>query len=149
MNECYAALVSRRDGYDIAHRAAEPTSGNELKKLREIGIGVSVVLVIAALANWRSRDDDSLQAATDRETVDCLTHQLTRAEKQRIAHFTAMHDSDSIRSIYAGIFPRCVVRNDQWDRSGSLIVTARQALKDDPEFRRLLRALTASNLRES
>lgn len=96
------------------------------------------MLGAGALANWRTQDFGAAQATNDRQTVDCLTNQLTREEKQRIAQLTAEHAREAVRAVYMGIFPRCVVRRDQWERSSLLIMNARTVLKYDPEFKQML-----------
>jgi hypothetical protein len=107
---------------------------------RGIVVGVCLLLLIIGVINWRTKNYGDAQAAIDRQTVDCLAKQLTQDEKERIAQFTAAHDREAIRVAYTGIFQRCVVRRDQWARSDLLILSARQVLKYDPEFKRMLEA---------
>jgi hypothetical protein len=104
---------------------------------RRIVVAVCLLTLIGVL-HWRTKDYGDAQATIDRQTVDCLTKQLTRDEKQRIANSTAVHDREAIRVAYMGIFPRCVVRRDQWARSDLLILSARQVLKYDQEFKQML-----------
>ena len=111
-----------------------------MKINRGIAVSVAVLMGAVAFIHWRTRDFDNAQAVNDRETVGCLTGQLARNEKQRIARFTAAHDHEAIRVAYQEILPRCVVRSDQWARSDLLITSARQVLKYDPEFQRMLAA---------
>jgi hypothetical protein len=111
-----------------------------LKINRGIAVGLAVLMGAGMFVHWRTRDFDNAQAANDRETVDCLTGKLARSEKQRIARLTAAHDGEAIRVAYLGILPRCVVRRDQLARSDLLIRGARQVLKYDPEFQRMLAA---------
>ena len=107
---------------------------------RGIAAGLAVLLGICAFVNLRTHEFGNEQAANDRQTVDCLTSQLTRSEKQRIAQFAAAHDREALHVAYMGIFPRCVVRRDQWARSDLLLMNARQVLKYDPEFKRMVAA---------
>ncbi|KAK44979.1 hypothetical protein BG58_21680 [Caballeronia jiangsuensis] len=101
-----------------------------------------MVLVITGITFYHSSDFDNAQAAMDRQTVDCLTRELTRDEKVRIARLTAVHDREGLRPIYSDVLARCVVRSDQWDRRPQLVTSARQTLSQDPEFRQMLNAST-------
>jgi hypothetical protein len=107
-------------------------------------VGLGLLLLVGVFVISRTEDFGDEQAANDRQLVDCLTNQLTHEEKQQIAQDTAVHDSEAIRSIYVGLLPRCVVRDDQWERKGILITTARQALKSDPEFQRMVSAASSA-----
>jgi hypothetical protein len=84
------------------------------------------------------QDSGSARATIDRETVDCLTSELTRDEKLRIAQVTDEHNVEATRSAYGDVFSRCVVRFDQVERQDILIGVARQALNQDQEFKRML-----------
>jgi hypothetical protein len=125
--------------------AKEPLSGNEEMK-RGIWIGLGI-LVLIGVAHWYTQDFDDAQAATDRQTVNCLTTQLTQDEKQRLAQFTAVHDRESIHAVFEGVLPRCVVRGDQWERSTALVTSARQILRYDPEFKRMVAAGSLTAMR--
>ncbi len=107
--------------------------------------GLGFLLLVGVFATWRTEDFGDEQAANDRQLVNCLASQLTHEGKQQIAQFAAMHDSEAIRSAYGTIFPRCVVRSDQWARKEILIRSARQVLKSDPEFQRMVMVASSTN----
>jgi hypothetical protein len=65
---------------------------------------------------------------------------VTREEKRLIAKFTAANDFDSLWKVYEGVFPRCVVRSDQWERKGRLMTYGWQSLAYDPEFDQMRKA---------
>jgi hypothetical protein len=113
-----------------------------LNKIRWAGAALGAVIVFAGFTRYYEEDFNVAQAATDRETVDCLTHQMTHAEKLRIAHLTAAHDLESQRPVYTDILARCVLRADQWDRRSQLVAGARQSLSYDAEFKQMLGAST-------
>ncbi|WP_250516688.1 hypothetical protein [Caballeronia sp. INDeC2] len=111
-------------------------------RIRGVCTALAAVLVVTGFAFYHSPDFDTAQAAMDRQTVNCLTRGLTRDEKVRIAHLTAVHDREGLRPIYSDVLARCVVRSDQWDRRPQLVTSARQLLSQDPEFRQMLNAST-------
>jgi hypothetical protein len=118
-----------------------------LTRIRGACIAFGAVFVITAFATYRSSEFDAAQAAMDRQTVECLSGGLTRDEKTRIAHLTAVHDREGMRPIYTDVLSRCIVRSDQWDRRPQLVTSARQALSEDAEFRRLVNASTMELVR--
>jgi hypothetical protein len=113
-----------------------------LNKIRWAGVALGAVIVIAGFSRYYDEDFTMAQAATDRETVECLTRQMTHDEKVRIALLTAAHDVESQRPIYTDVLARCVLRADQWDRRSQLVRGARQSLSDDSEFRQIVSAST-------
>jgi hypothetical protein len=113
-----------------------------LNKIRGACVALGAVLVITGAISYHSQDFDTAQAATDRETVDCLTRGLTHDEKARIAQLTAAHDREGMRPVFTDILSRCVIRSDQWDRRAQLVTSARQLLADDHEFKQLVNAST-------
>jgi hypothetical protein len=113
-----------------------------LNKVRWAGAALAVVIAVYGVASYFEEDFMAAQAATDRETVDCLSYRLTHDEKLRIARLMAAHDTENMRPVYTGALERCVVRADQWDRRAQIVSSARQALAHDAEFRRLLGAST-------
>jgi hypothetical protein len=113
-----------------------------LNKIRCASLALGAVIVFAGLTSYYEEDFSTAQAATDRETVACLTQQMTPDEKVRIARLTAAHDSESQRPIFTDILSRCVLRADQWDRRSQLVSSARQSLSYDAEFRQLVSAST-------
>ncbi len=111
-----------------------------MKKIRWAGIALATALGLTGLSCYYDQDFATAQAATDRETVDCLTHQLMRDEKSHIARLTALHDNDDMCPVYTEALSRCIVRADQWDRHAQFVANARQMLSHDPEFRQMLGA---------
>jgi hypothetical protein len=120
----------------------DQASGNDLNKIRWAGLALGAAIVAAGFVSYDEEDFIAAQAATDRETVDCLTQQLTHDEKVSIARLSAEHDNENMRRVYGDIFARCVIRNDQWDRRSQLVTSARQSLSLDKEFRAMLYAST-------
>jgi hypothetical protein len=113
-----------------------------VNKIRWAGLALGAAFVAASYAGYDDEDFIAAQAATDRETVDCLTRQLTYDEKLSIARLSAEHDNENMRRVYTDIFVRCVIRNDQWDRRAQIVASARQTLAHDNEFRAMLYAST-------
>jgi hypothetical protein len=113
-----------------------------LNKIRWAAAALGAMIVVAAFSLYDEEDFSTAQAATDRETVGCLTQEMTHDEKLRIAHLTAAHDRESQRPIYTDILARCILRADQWERRSQLVAGARQSLSYDTEFRQMLGAST-------
>ncbi|SAL42598.1 hypothetical protein AWB71_02223 [Caballeronia peredens] len=113
-----------------------------MTKIRVTCIALGAVLVVTGFTFYRSPEFDAAQASMDRQTVDCLTRELTHDEKSRIAQLTAAHDREGLRPIYTVVLSRCIVRSDQWDRRPQLVTSARQILSQDYEFRQLVNAST-------
>lgn len=105
-----------------------------------VGAGLCAVLVCGAGAIWLTGRLEAAQGNADSNTVGCLAQRLTHEEKQLIAKFTALDDLDSLWKVYEGVFPRCVVRSDQWERKRRLMTYGRQSLAYDPEFEQMRRA---------
>lgn len=118
-----------------------------MNKIRGACIALGAVLAVGGFIRYYDRDFDDAQVATDRETVDCLTHQLTREEKASIARLSAGHDDANVRRMYTDVLSRCVLRADQWDRRAQLVTSARQSLSYDSEFRQMLDASTMTPAR--
>jgi len=119
-----------------------------LKINRAIIGAVAVLLVVGAAVSGHIEDSGSEQAASDRQLVDCLTKQLTYEEKRKLAQLASVHDSDSIRFFFTAMIPHCIVRDDQRERAGALIVSARQVLRSDPDFQRMVMAASIAPVRQ-
>jgi hypothetical protein len=113
-----------------------------MNKIRWAGFTLGAVVLVTGIARYDDEDFVAAQAATDRETVDCLTHRLTHDEKLHLARLTAMHDTESMHPVFTDVLARCVVRADQWDRRSQIVASARQMLSEDTEFRQMLNAGT-------
>jgi hypothetical protein len=114
-----------------------------LQSIRWVGWGGAAALGGGIAAIFLGANFEDARASTDRQTVDCLAHQLTPGEKQQIAHFADANDFDSIWHMYDGAFHRCLVRADQRDRKRQLTAIAWRILSKDPEFVRLRDASAA------
>jgi hypothetical protein len=91
-------------------------------------------LIAAGAVAWLSPNYEEAQAATDRQTVDCLVKQLTQDDKRNIAQFADTNDFDSLWRVYDRVFPDCTVRGDQRDRKNELVTSAWRVLSTDREF---------------
>ncbi|WP_250502388.1 hypothetical protein [Caballeronia sp. AZ7_KS35] len=110
----------------------------KMKIMRVVRVGLCALMAIA-VTRFCTQDSESAQAEIDRQTVNCLTSELTSEEKYRMAQLADEHNMEATRSVYDEVFSRCIVRLDQVDRQETLIRTAQQALNHDPEFQRMLR----------
>ncbi|SAK54954.1 hypothetical protein AWB77_01580 [Caballeronia fortuita] len=113
-----------------------------MTRIRGLCVALGAALAVTGVTLYHSPDFDAAQAAMDRQAVDCITRELTRDEKSRIARLTAVHDRDAVHPLYDDVFARCVVRSDQWERRAQLETSARQSLSHDPEFMQMLNAST-------
>lgn len=94
----------------------------------------------AGVVAWLSPNYEDAQAATDRQTVDCMVKQLTQDDKRSIAQFADTNDFDSLWRVYDRVFPDCTVRGDQRDRKSELVTSAWSVLSTDREFMRFREA---------
>ncbi|WGS49511.1 hypothetical protein LFL96_17405 [Paraburkholderia sp. D15] len=97
-----------------------------------VGIGVAGAVTVALVPDY-----DEARAGTDRQTIDCMSSQLTLDDKRRIAGFADANDFDSLWRVYDRVFPDCMVRSDQRDRKANLESSAWQLLSSDSDFLRL------------
>jgi hypothetical protein len=91
-------------------------------------------LIGAGVVAWLSPNYEEAQAATDRQTVDCMVKQLTLEDKRNIAQFADTNDFDSLWRVYDRVFPDCAVRGDQRDRKSELVTSAWRVLSTDRDF---------------
>ncbi len=101
---------------------------------------LGAALVGAGAVAWLSPNYEEAQAATDRQTVDCMVKQLTQDDKRSIAQFADTNDFDSLWRVYDRVFPDCTVRGDQRDRKSELVTSAWRVLSTDRAFMRLREA---------
>ncbi|NYH17361.1 hypothetical protein [Paraburkholderia bryophila] len=95
------------------------------------GAGVALA---AGVVVWMLPNYDEAQAATDRQTVNCMTSALTLDDKRRIAGFADTNDFDSLWRVYDRVFPDCMVRGDQRDHKRELVSNAWRVLSSDRDF---------------
>ena len=105
--------------------------------MKWVGWALGIALAGGAIATWLTPNYDDAQAATDRQTVNCMLNQLTLDDKQQIAQFADTNDSDSLWRVYDRVFPDCTVRGDQRDRKSELEASAWRVLSSDRDFMRL------------
>ncbi|CAE6789321.1 hypothetical protein R69927_04500 [Paraburkholderia domus] len=105
--------------------------------------GLGAALIGAGVIAGLSPNYEDAQAATDRQTVDCMAKQLTQDDKRSIAQFADTNDFDSLWRVYDRVFPECTVRGDQRDRKSELVTSAWRVLSTDREFMRLREANAA------
>jgi hypothetical protein len=104
---------------------------------------LGIALAGGVIATWIAPNYDDAQAATDRQTVNCMLNQLTPDDKQQIAQFADTNDSDSLWRVYDRVFPDCTVRGDQRERKSELMASAWRVLSADRDFMRLREAHAA------
>jgi hypothetical protein len=109
-----------------------------IKQLARWGLVAS--LIGAGVVAWLSPNYEEAQAATDRQTVDCMVKQLSQDDKRSIAQFADINDFNSLWRVYDRVFPDCTVRGDQRDRKSELVTSAWRVLSTDREFMRLREA---------
>ena len=109
-----------------------------IKQLARWGLVAS--LIGAGVVAWLSPNYEEAQAATDRQTVDCMVKQLTQDDKRSIAQFADTNDFNALWHAYDRVFADCTVRGDQRDRKSELVTSAWRVLSTDREFMHLREA---------
>jgi hypothetical protein len=102
-------------------------------------LGVTALLVAGAgAAMWWDDREETARSIVDGDTVVCLMQNLSPAEKREIASLSNRPDYQPFYAAYSKVFPRCVLRGDQWERKDRLTFAALQVLlSTDKEFGRM------------